>query len=388
MIPTRFTNLDAARARFGDRVDRLAPYLLEVDPLADAAILAMEALPPERGWAMLGEALTRGIAAVPDAPDAIRAFFAEVDRVPPWVDWPALDGGGELLMRSGAFGGMVLGAKSLVMGFASPGGNKPLVLSGRLTQQAARRLDETARFVQAVCRPGGMRRSADGFHITVKVRLMHAQVRRMILRSGAWDEGRWGAPINQHDMAGTTLLFSLSVLDGLRALGLVISREEAERYVQLWRYVARVMGCDRDLVPGSELEAWQLAELIAATMDPPDDDSRALTAAMLDAPMTRAQTPKQVRAARMSTRMGQGLVWALCGDAMAEALAVPRTPFRHSLKIFRSFNAAAEQVRMRVPSAHRAAVESGNRYWDRVITIGLRGATAEFRMPHALAHAA
>ncbi len=87
-------------------------------------------------------------------------------------------------------------------------------------------------------------------------------------------------------------------------------------------------------------------------------------------------------------RLGQGLVWALCGDAMAEALAVPRTPFRHSLKIFRSFNAAAEQVRMRVPSAHRAAVESGNRYWDRVIAIGLKGATAEFRMPQRLAIAA
>jgi hypothetical protein len=388
MIPTRFTNLDAARARFGDRVDRLAPYLLRVDPLADAVVDAIEALPPGRGWAMLGEALERGIAAVTGAPDAMRALFAEVDRVPPWVDWAALDAGGELLMRSGAFGGMVLGAKSLTMGYASPGGNKPLVLSGRLTQNAARRLDETARFVQAVCRPGGMRRSADGFHITVKVRLMHAQVRRMILRSGAWDEARWGAPINQHDMAGTTLLFSLSVIDGLRALGLVIPPAEAERYIQLWRYVARLMGCDPDLVPGSELQAWQLADLIAATMGEPDDDSRALVAAMLNAPQERAHTPKQLRVARMHTRLGQGLVWALCGDAMAQALAVPRTPFRHSLKIFRSFNAAAERVRVRVPSAHRAAVESGHRYWDRVVAIGLEGATAEFRLPERLAIAA
>ncbi len=92
-------------------------------------------------------------------------------------------------------------------------------------------------------------------------------------------------------MAGTTLLFSLSVLEGLRALGLVIPTAEAERYVQLWRYVALVMGCDRDLVPGSELEASQLAELISATMDPPDDDSRALVAAMLDAPADPARAP-------------------------------------------------------------------------------------------------
>src|SRR5262249_51979302 len=179
--------------------------------------------------AMLEAALDRGIGAVPDAPEALRALFAELDRVPAWVDWPTLDAGGELLMRAGPFGGMVLGAGSLVLGYASPGGNKPLVFSGRLTEQAPRRLDETSRFVQAVCRPGGMQRSGDGFKITVKVRLMHAEVRRMILRSGRWDDARWGAPLNQHDMAATTLLFSLVVLEGLRSLGLVIGREEAEQ---------------------------------------------------------------------------------------------------------------------------------------------------------------
>ena len=87
--------------------------------------------------------------------------------------------------------------RSLVLGYASPAGNKPLMLSGRLKEQALKRLNETARFVQAVCRPGGMRPLADGWQITVKVRLIHAQVRRMILKSGKWDEGAWGAPVNQ-----------------------------------------------------------------------------------------------------------------------------------------------------------------------------------------------
>ena len=45
----------------------------------------------------------------------------------------------------------------------------------------------------------------------------------MILRSGRWDAERWGAPINQHDMAGTQLLFSLAVLEGLRTLGFRIT---------------------------------------------------------------------------------------------------------------------------------------------------------------------
>ncbi len=251
MIPTRFSNLDASRARFGDRVDRLAPYFFRVDPLADAAVEALAKEAPGRAWALLDEALARGAGAASGAPEAVRALLAEAERVPPWVDWDALDQGGELLMRAGPFGGMVLGACSLVLGYASPAGNKPLVMSGRLTEQAARRLNETSRFVQAVCRPGGMRPGGDGFGITVKVRLVHAQVRRMILRSGRWDEARWGAPLNQHDMSATTLLFSLVVLDGLRTLGLEIAPGESERYMQLWRYVGWVIGSDRDLTPAS-----------------------------------------------------------------------------------------------------------------------------------------
>jgi hypothetical protein len=388
MMPARFVNLAAARARFGDRVDRLAPYFHRVDDLADRAVEAMAERPVGEGWAMLNHALDRGVGAVDGAPEALRALFAEVDRVPPWVDWEALDRGGELLMRAGPFGGMVLGAKSLVHGYLSPGGNKPLVFSGRLTEQASRRLNETSRFVQAVCRPGGMRRSGDGFKITVKVRLMHAQVRRMILRSGRWDEATWGAPINQHDMSATTLLFSLSVLEGLRMLGLQIAADESERYIQLWRYVGQLIGGDRDLVPASELEAWQLAELIAATQGPPDDDSRALVKAMLEAPMNEARSPEARRRARLQTRLGQGLVRGFFGDEVADALGVPRTPWRHSVRIFRRLNLAAEQVRARVPAAHRAAVEVGQRYWDRVVEIGLAGATAEFRMPDRIARAA
>lgn len=385
MIPSRFANVAVARARFGDRADRLAPFLMRVDPIADAVVEAIEALPPGRGWAMLTEALERGIDAVPGAPPAFVALFEQIDRVPVWVDWGVLDRGGELLMRAGILGGTVLGAKSLVHGYASPGGNKPLVFSGRLTEQAARRLNETARFVQAVARPGGLRRSSDGFQITIKVRLMHAHVRRMILRSGRWDEARWGAPINQHDMGGTALLFSLVVLDGLRALGLHITTDEAESFMQLWRYAALLIGTDPEIVPTSELEARRLADLIATTQGPPDDDSRALTRALLESPLTTAKTPAERRNAQLQMRLGQGLVRCFLGEEVADALGVPRTPWRHSLRVLRGITEAGERVRVRVPAAHRAALAEGTRYWDRVVEIGLAGATAEFRPPERLA---
>src|SRR5207253_876560 len=94
------------------------------------------------------------------------------ERIPAWVDWSLVDHGGEVLMRAGPLGGTVLGAESLVYGYCSPGGNKPLVMSGRLRQQAARRLNETARFVHATSLPRGLRPpstgqpSGEGYRIT------------------------------------------------------------------------------------------------------------------------------------------------------------------------------------------------------------------------------
>lgn len=384
MIPSRYTHLDAARARFGDRVDRLAPFFFKVDPLADAVIEAIDALPPQRGWAALEQALATGIASVPDAPDALRALFAEIDAVPVWVDWATIDRGGELLFRSGILGGIVLGAKSLVLGYVAPAGNKPLVLSGRLQQQAGRRLNETSRFVQAVCRPGGLRRHGDGLSITVKVRLMHARVRRMILQSGRWDEASLGAPINQHDMAGTQLLFSVAVLDGLRTFGFKIDSDESESYMHLWRYVGRLIGVDPEISPTSELDARALVEIIAATQDAPDDDSRALTKALLDSPLEGAKTEEAKRRARLATRLGQGFVRGLVGEEMADSLGVPKTRWRYAMDVARAAARATEIARETIPGTRAALIDAGHRYWDRVVEIGLAGATAEFRPPDRL----
>jgi hypothetical protein len=383
-FPSRYVNLSAARLRFGDRVDRLGHFLTKVDRPADLVVDAIEALPKGEGWRLFEQGLRGGSRVIPDAPRAMRDLLDEVCEIPAWVDWSTCDRGGEMLMRVGVLGGAVLGSNSLVLGYASPAGNKPLVLSGRLKEQALRRLNETARFVQAVCRPGGMRPFADGWQITVKVRLIHAQVRRMILRSGKWNEAAWGAPVNQHDMAGTTLLFSVAIMDGLRKLGVRIDSEEGERYIHLWRWVGRVIGVDPQLLPVSEPDAMRLADLIAATMGAPDQDSRDLTKALFDAAWDGAVTPKQKRDAARKVLFGTTLCRELIGEEMADALRVPRTNFRFAMPMVRRLVAGVERFTRAVPFAERGAIAAGAHYWDRVVEIGLQGATYEFALPSAL----
>jgi hypothetical protein len=383
-FPSRYVNLSSARLRFGDRVDRLGQFLRKVDEPADRVVLAIESLPKGEGWRLFEQGLRGGSRAIPTAPSAIRDLLDEAAEVPAWVDWSTCDRGGEMLMRVGVLGGAVLGSHSLVLGYASPAGNKPLVLSGRLKEQAITRLNETARFVQAVSRPGGMRPFADGWQITLKVRLIHAQVRRMILRSGKWDENAWGAPINQHDMAGTTLLFSIAIMDGLRKLGVRIDSAEAERYIHLWRWVGRVIGVDPALLPVSEPDATRLADLIAATMAPPDQDSRDLTKALFDAAWIGAVTSKQRRDAARKVLFGTTLCRELVGEEMADALRVPRNTFRFAMPMVRRLVGGVERFTRAVPFAERGAIAAGTAYWDRVVEIGLQGATYEFALPSRL----
>jgi hypothetical protein len=383
-FPSRYSNLDAARRRFGDRVDRLGRYFAVADDLADSVIEAIDRMPKGEGYRLFERGLAHGSRSIPEAPAPMRELIADAEHVPVWVDWETCDRGGALLMRAGPLGGAVLGARSLVLGYASPGGNKPLVFSGRLKEQASRRVNETAKFVQSVCRPGGMRPHGYGWQITLKVRLIHAQVRKMILRSGRWNTAAWGLPANQHDMAGTTLLFSVAIIDGLRKLGMRISSAEAERYVHLWRWIGRVIGVHPDVLPASEAEGMRLADLISMTMGEPDQDSRDLTRALFEAAFDNCKTRKQIRDAERNVMFGRLVCRELIGDELADKLEVPRSTLRHAMPMMKRFIAGVERVTRVVPYGEKGAVAVGSRYWDRVVEIGLQGATYEFPLPRAL----
>jgi hypothetical protein len=385
MTPERFQREQAVAVGLGDQADRLEPWLHRQDALADAVVDAFAGLGPGQGFRMLNEALARGIGAVPDPPEALVALFQQLDAVPSWVDGRALGSGGALLFRAGFLGGLVLGLGSLVSGYCAPGGNKPLILSGRLQAMAPQRLNETARFVHATCTPGGLRRYGEGFAITVRVRVMHAQVRRMIRRGGKWREDLWGAPINQHDMAATTLLFSSVFVNGLRTLGLTVSPDEAAAFLQLWRYGGYLMGVDPELLCGSEAEAARLTAVIAATQGPPDDDARALTDALLSLPMQLARTDAQRRRALERRRFSQAVCRALLGDALADGLHLPRSPWRLAVPALRGLLGPAERLRTGLPLGSLLATRAGRRYWDWIIAHPLAGADLSYAPPTRLA---
>jgi hypothetical protein len=370
-IPARFANEYDAKRRYPELVEALVPRLFHGDPLGDAAVAALAALGAGPMHKLVMD-VTSGHE-VPQAPTALLALARDTSAVPPWFDADLANLGARAFMRAGRLAGTVLGSASIVMGYASPAGNKPLALSGRLTEHAARRLAETSKFVLLVCSPDGSRPFAPGHAAAVRVRLMHAHVRRMLLASPRYDAESWGVPINQHDMVGTLLLFSIVVIEGLRKLGFSMTTLEAEGYFLLWRYIGQVMGVDPEIIPRSIPEAVRLGDFIDLTQHPPDRDAKALTRALLDSPFQVASSAKSRRNAELQSTVGAAFTRALLGDERADALDVPRSPFRSIIPPLFAAASARQQLTRLWPNLARADEVRGMAYWEEVVRMGNAG---------------
>jgi hypothetical protein len=362
-IPQRVHRAEEAARLDPGSFAKLVPALHRTDVLADAfvrhattvgvnpALLFEQALRESDKWRL----------AVP-----VRDLLDEVRSVPEWVVPRQLRSGGDALRRAGVTGGFVLAFRSLVSGYAAPAGNKPLAFSGRLTQQAARRLDETGRFVRAVSEPGGMLPGGEGWMLAVKVRLMHASVRQLLLRSGRWDEPAWSVPINQHDMLATILLFSSVWLEGCRMLGVHFSAAESEDHMHLWRYVGYVMGVDETLLPLNEAHGAQMQRFIHLTQGVPDEDSRALVGALLTPPADRP-APRNLQEQLLRDAFATVLP-AVCrfliGDELADALHLRRSPADVLVRSFAATRRTGTALPKRLQVVARLEQLWGERYWN------------------------
>ncbi len=352
-----------ARPR-GDPIEKLAAYYRRSDPLADEAAAALGRLPASRGRRIFETGLAQALGDQRGVPQALRELFAQVEDVPLWVSWEQLDLGGATYRRCGVLGGLVLASCALPISYSLAAGNKPLVFSGRLEQRSHRRLTETARFVLESCQPGQFRCRAGAWQSAVKVRLMHAQIRRLLKESGRWDPA-WGEPINQVYLAHTNLVFSAAHLKHLRRLGFHFSRAEAEAVMMLWRYSGYLMGIEPELLSATEDEGRLLLHLIESNHQTPDRDSHALTRALMEHALPRLILAGRNDPERHRMRVAYccyGISHALLGSRLARGLNYPATRWRYVARhltwlILKPF----EVLRRIVPGLHALAVAIGTR---------------------------
>ena len=294
------------------------------DPEADAAVDELTSLEPEEAANYIRIALDASDRdSLRGAPSALTHLIEGLESPPEWVDFSAFNPGIRLFHRNsrlvlGAFVGGVL-----VEGF-STSISKSFFITGRLREQGVRRLKQNNRHMIELFIPGGLERGGDGWKLSLRVRLVHAQIRRLLNQSDEWDAGAWGVPLSSANMGFAITAFSARLLKHLQSLGAKFDDEERQSFIAVWRYAGYLMGIPESILMRDEDEALRLFE-IGRTCEPePGVESIAMANSLIQsAPLVIGIEESAAR--QNLVKYVYSVSRALIGNDLADQLHYPKT---------------------------------------------------------------
>lgn len=133
-----------------------------------------------------------------------------------------------------------------------------------LVTQPRRRIFETAQFVFDVMAENWWERDQRGILTVLKVRIMHAAMRQLVLDNDygdIWNDD-WGKPICQEDLIATNQVFSLEFFKGMEILGDPLTPQQQKAWFHTWKTIGNIMGIQENLLCKDVEEAWSLQHKI------------------------------------------------------------------------------------------------------------------------------
>ncbi|MBA4854096.1 oxygenase MpaB family protein [Emticicia sp. BO119] len=216
-----------------------------------------------------------------DQPQSIQEFLAQNSSLPDFFNKKELIRTTDFYRQNQQTIGLILGLYALPYCYLGADGARVLYLSERIRKDTYNRLIETGNFLKAVMNYDNWT-SNRIFAVCIKIRLMHAAIRYFTLQNSKWNM-TWGHPINQEDMLGTNMAFSLIVLRGMRKFGYSIDSSYERAYLHTWNIIGFLLGIDKSVLPANEQEAIKLERLIATRQFRQSTESQELTASLMQA---------------------------------------------------------------------------------------------------------
>lgn len=252
-------------------------------------------------------------------------LWTQLTTLPPWATPQQLARGQTVFYRYAGPALAGLTFQSLLGGMGGYRVVETLSRTGGFTiHTARRRLLETFQHVLDVTQDiSSLNPDGAGFVSSVRVRFLHANVRRRVLalakksQEGYYDVQRYGVPINDLDSIGTIAAFSATLLwVSFPRQGIWLTEQERVDYITLWRYIAYLLGTPDEYFATPALAKATMESLMLTEIDP-TDTSRILAnniiAALADQP------PGYV-----SRDFLRAESWWLNGPKLSQALGVPR----------------------------------------------------------------
>ncbi len=291
------------------------------DPLADAVVEDLSALAPGEVHAILARALDDPGAALPGVPESLREFVAEANNVPDWYDRGLARAASRAFLRNSDIVLSALVGGSIVEGFATLI-SKSFRIRGRVMSMGVRRLKANGMQLVEQYLPGGMEPGGDGWRLTLRVRLVHAQSRLLLVGSEEWDQGRYGTPISAAHVLLAGAAFSGRLMRHVAALGGDFTQREREAYVHVWRYTGLLMGIPEEVIFHDEASALRIFRVGAICEPPADYDAIIMANSIVNsAPVIIGvdEPAERRRMARVVTQASRELI----GDELADTFLFP-----------------------------------------------------------------
>lgn len=307
-----------------ERARMLCDDLYGGDPVAErfVAEVFFGEIGHQRGRAMLTQALAEGIDAVPDAPESMRALFAEFDSVPDWVDREQVELGAEIWRRWGTMLFNVAGVITLEI-YTESGVATPLSLAGGYAgDNALRRFLESAKFWIDVSAEGDLFRPGSAGRTTAMlVRIMHVATRKRVGEHPEWDAEKWGLPISQTYMMLTQIGGSVAPALALWVLGYQTTAREMRALLHFNRFMGQLLGVKPQWMPETVRDCLQVLAMATAARS---YDSGAHGKELIESfPAAFAPRPGQSRAARLRAAYNHRIIAAYCAVWMAPGTRKP-----------------------------------------------------------------
>ena len=325
---------EKARAINPQVADNYVAHTMIGDPDADALIEELAPLGQQQSSRLINAAMTmRNMSILSDAPPILLDFFEKAARPPEWVDLDAFDAGIRMFHRNsrlvlGAFVGGVL-----IEGF-STSISKSFNTTGRLREQGVRRLRQNNRHMIEIFMPHGLAIDGDGWRLSMRVRLVHAQVRYLLNNSDDWDIEAWGVPLSSAHMGYSITAFSARLAQHMKSLGAIFNEEEKESFLAVWRYTGHLMGIPETILFHEEEDAFELYRIGRMCEPPPDWHSIAMANALVNsAPLVVGITDPDER--RQLAKYVYSVSRAMIGNQLADELRYPSSPALGVLPWFR-----------------------------------------------------
>lgn len=262
--------------------------LMQGDEPMDKVIEWMFAGNVRERKAQFEQALTQGIQCLEHPSAELVQFFALIDAIPEWLDETQLRLAVRTAHLTGMIGYYVLRDMALMGGYAYFNSmNQTLARAGALHADTGARLGETGKWLQDVSEENGLTRFGEGFITTIRVRFVHALIRRHLQSREDWSNNDWGIPINQVDMTATYLAFGPVSLTGSRLFGFMPTRRESAATLHLWRYVGWLSGVHPAFLAQTEGDGLRKLYHTFLTHRLPDEKVRLLGRSLMQEPLSR-----------------------------------------------------------------------------------------------------